>query len=94
MHKRWQQSFTAFANDQGFFPTKNFQVGTFKKHENLGEESQKKHLRLKEYGCFTCPIHCTKVGMIRRGKRHQGRPRIRDHSNSRSIRSYTRAQEE
>jgi len=62
------QSFTAFANDQGFFPAKNFQDGFFEKHENLGLESQRKHLWLREYGCFACPIHCTKLGMIRRGK--------------------------
>ena len=61
-------SVTAFANEQGFFPTKNFRDGFFEKYENLGEESQRKHLWLREYGCFACPIHCTKVGMIRRGE--------------------------
>lgn len=61
------QSFTAFANDQGFFPTRNFQEGSFEHYENLGEESQRKHLWVREYGCFACPIHCTKIGRIRRG---------------------------
>jgi len=62
------QSFTDFSNHQAFFPARNFQDGCFEGYENLGEQSQKRHLWLRESGCFSCPIHCTKVGMIRRGK--------------------------
>lgn len=58
----------SFANDQGLYPTRNFQDGCFEKAENLGSESQSKNLWLREFGCFACPIHCSKIGMIRKGR--------------------------
>ena len=60
-------SVVEFANTEGFFPALNFQDGFFEKYRNFDNISQEKNLWLREYGCFACPIHCTKVGMIRKG---------------------------
>jgi len=61
-------SFVSFSNDQGLYPTRNFQDGMFEGAENLTDTSQRKNFWLREYGCFACPIHCSKVGIIRRGE--------------------------
>jgi aldehyde:ferredoxin oxidoreductase len=65
--KRGTPSVARFANVEGFFPARNFRDGFFEKYRDLDDENQRKHLWLREYGCFACPIHCSKIGMIRRG---------------------------
>lgn len=56
-----------FANEEGFFPVKNFQDGYSRTAENLNDVNQRRSYWLREYGCFACPIHCSKIGMIRKG---------------------------
>jgi aldehyde:ferredoxin oxidoreductase len=60
-------SFVHFSNDQGFYPTRNFKDGVFEGAEKISDIGQRENIWLKEYGCFACPIHCSKIGMIRRG---------------------------
>jgi len=61
-------SAVGFANSQGLYPTRNFYDGVNDRAaEALDDVSQRKRLWLREYGCFACPIHCTKIGRIRRG---------------------------
>jgi aldehyde:ferredoxin oxidoreductase len=61
-------AFVGFANVQGFYPTRNFYDGmSDKAAAALDDASQRKYLWTREYGCFACPIHCTKIGRIRRG---------------------------
>ncbi|MFP4168573.1 MAG: aldehyde ferredoxin oxidoreductase family protein [Desulfonatronovibrionaceae bacterium] len=57
-----------FANEAGLFPVNNFQGGWFEKAEQLGDKGQSRHLWLRNIACQGCPIHCSKVGVIRRGK--------------------------
>jgi len=60
-------AFIAFANEQALFPVRNFQDGYSQKAEYLDDVNQRKSFWLREYSCFACPVHCTKVGMIRKG---------------------------
>jgi aldehyde:ferredoxin oxidoreductase len=61
-------AFVGFANSQGLYPTRNFYDGVYDKAASaLDDVSQRKYLWTREYGCFACPIHCTKIGRIRRG---------------------------
>jgi len=61
-------AFLEFANSQGLFPSRNFYDGVDDKAaSSLNDSSQRKCLWTREYGCFACPIHCTKIGRIRRG---------------------------
>ena len=61
-------SFVGFANSQGLYPSRNFYDGVDDKAASaLDDTSQRKFLWTREYGCFACPIHCTKIGRLRRG---------------------------
>ena len=60
-------AFIPFANEQALYPVRNFQDGYSEKAENLNDVKQRKSFWLREYGCFACPVHCTKIGMIRKG---------------------------
>ncbi len=61
-------AFVGFANSQGLYPTRNFYDGVSDKVASaLDDVSQRKYLWTREYGCFACSIHCTKIGRIRRG---------------------------
>ena len=61
-------AFVGFASSQGLYPTRNFYDGVNDKAASaLDDVSQRKYLWTREYGCFACPIHCTKIGRIRRG---------------------------
>ena len=60
-------AFIPFANEQALYPIRNFQDGYSEKAENLNDVEQRKSFWLREYGCFACPVHCTKIGMIRKG---------------------------
>lgn len=63
--------FVLFSNELGFYPTRNFQDGVFEKAEALSAEAQSKRLWIREVGCFACPIHCSRICVIRRGS-HAG----------------------
>lgn len=60
-------AFVRFSNLQGFYPVKNFQDGFSETAENLDDVNQRKSYWIREYGCFACPLHCSKIGMIRKG---------------------------
>ncbi len=57
-----------FANREGLLPVKNYQKGTFDP-KGLAEEAQRKEIWLRDVGCAACPISCSKIGVIRQGKR-------------------------
>ncbi|MEM3421477.1 MAG: aldehyde ferredoxin oxidoreductase family protein [Candidatus Hadarchaeum sp.] len=56
-----------FSNMQGFFPTKNFQDGHIENGERLSGLSQSKLLWLRRAACFSCPIICSAISVIRNG---------------------------
>lgn len=58
----------AFSNKEGFYPTRNFQEQIFEKADAFSPETQRKRLWLKNRACFACPVHCSKVGVIKRGR--------------------------
>lgn len=57
-----------FANEQGLLPVENYRKGTFDP-VGLAEDAQKEQIWLRDVGCASCPIRCSKVGVIKRGKR-------------------------
>ena len=57
-----------FANETGLFPSRNFQGSRFENADKLGDKGQSRHLWLRNIACQGCPIHCSKMGVIRRGK--------------------------
>ncbi len=57
-----------FANETGLFPSRNFQGSWFENADKLGDKGQSKHLWLRNIACQGCPIHCSKMGVIRQGK--------------------------
>jgi aldehyde:ferredoxin oxidoreductase len=60
--------FVGFANEEGFFSTRNYQDVVFEDAENIAGESQKNYLWIRGKVCFACVIPCTKVGIVRKGK--------------------------
>lgn len=60
-----------FANDEYLLPTHNYFDGNFEGADGLNAVSQSKKLWLRNVACASCPIACSKVGIIRRG-RHKG----------------------
>lgn len=58
--------FVDFANDQGFFPWRNFQDQTFKKANGLAGETQREKIWIKRRACYACPIRCTYISMLKR----------------------------
>jgi aldehyde:ferredoxin oxidoreductase len=58
-----------FANDEFLLPTYNYYDGTFEGASGLNAVSQSKQLWLRNVACASCPIACSKVGKIRRGRR-------------------------
>ena len=57
-----------FSNESGLLPVYNYQRGTFNP-ETLAHEAQSQEIWLRDAACHSCPIRCSKVGVIRRGKR-------------------------
>lgn len=55
-----------FANLEGFYPTKNFQDGHIKGGERLSGMSQSKSLWIKRLACFSCPIRCSSLSLIKK----------------------------
>jgi aldehyde:ferredoxin oxidoreductase len=56
-----------FSNNEGFLPARNFQDGYTENATYLDDVHQRESFWLREVGCFACPIHCSKIGMIRKG---------------------------
>jgi aldehyde:ferredoxin oxidoreductase len=56
------------SNLLGFFPVKNFEDGVYQHVDKINGDAQDAGFNLRDIGCFACPIHCTKVGKIRKGK--------------------------
>ncbi len=59
-----------FAHSEGLLPVNNYQRGTFNP-DGLSNQAQNKQIWLRDEGCASCPIRCSKVGVIRDGK-HKG----------------------
>ena len=59
-----------FANESGLLPVYNYQQGTFEP-ETLANEAQAREIWLRDTACNSCPIRCSKIGVIRKGK-HRG----------------------
>ncbi|MGM0610802.1 MAG: aldehyde ferredoxin oxidoreductase family protein [Thermodesulfobacteriota bacterium] len=68
LRKAGTASAVEFANETGLFPTNNFQGSYFPDAEKLGDKGQSRHLWLGNIACLGCPIFCSKIGVIRRGK--------------------------
>lgn len=58
-----------FANDEHLLPAYNYYDGAFEGASGLNAEAQRKQLWLRDVACLGCPIACSKVGRIRRGRR-------------------------
>jgi aldehyde:ferredoxin oxidoreductase len=56
-----------FANSEGFFPTRNFQDGSIRGAEKLSGRIQSKAVRFRKVACFSCPIRCGHLLMIKKG---------------------------
>jgi aldehyde:ferredoxin oxidoreductase len=56
-----------FANDQGYFPYKNFQDQTYRDADRLAGEAQSKRIWTRRRSCYSCPIRCTFVSVLKRG---------------------------
>jgi aldehyde:ferredoxin oxidoreductase len=58
-----------FANHQHLLPTYNYARGAFDDASGLNAQTQRQELWLRDVACLGCPIACSKVGRIRRGRR-------------------------
>ncbi len=58
-----------FANDEFLLPTRNYFDGVFEGAAGLNAISQGKKIWLRNVACASCPIACSKVGKVRRGRR-------------------------
>jgi len=58
-----------FANDEFLLPTRNYYDGNFDGADGLNAVSQNKRFWLRNVACASCPIACSKVGIVRRGRR-------------------------
>ena len=57
-----------FSHSEGLLPVHNYQKGTFNP-QGLAHGAQQEKIWLRDVGCASCPIRCSKVGVIREGKR-------------------------
>ena len=68
MLKLWQRqgtaSVTEWANEQGAFPTRNFQSGFFKDHKNISGDVMEKETVVTNKACFGCPMACGKYAKV------------------------------
>jgi aldehyde:ferredoxin oxidoreductase len=55
-------------NEWGVLPTRNFQTSYFEKNEKLDALYVKKKLYQKNRACFGCPIACSHIRMIKKGR--------------------------
>jgi len=58
-------------SEKGALPTYNFQQASFLGAENIAGPAHEKRLWVRNIACMGCPIACSKMGIIRRGK-HRG----------------------
>jgi len=66
--KRWGTARTViFANDQDLIPTRNFQEATFEGADSLSAETLEKRFWIKHKACHSCPVNCSKLGVIKKG---------------------------
>ena len=60
-------------NQNGLYPTRNFQTGVFEKtHEICGEALVEKGYLVKNKPCFSCPIGCGRVSKLPSGREGEG----------------------
>ena len=60
-------------NQNGLYPTKNFQFGTFEDTEEVaGEALVEKGYLQKNKGCYACPIQCGRVVELPNGRTGEG----------------------
>ncbi len=68
MLKLWQRqgtaSVTVWANEQGVFPTRNFQSGFFKDHKKISGDVMEKETVVTNKACFGCPMACGKYARV------------------------------
>jgi len=57
----------SFANEMGFFPTRNYSRGTFDGLARIDPAVHAERLWLRHMACLGCPIHCAKAAVVRRG---------------------------
>lgn len=55
-------------NENGIFPTRNFQTGVFPEADKISGETMEKTILTKRAACFACPIGCGRVTEIKSGK--------------------------
>jgi len=55
-------------NENGLFPTRNFQTGVFPEADKISGETMEKTILTKRAACFACPIGCGRVTEIKSGK--------------------------
>jgi aldehyde:ferredoxin oxidoreductase len=59
--------FVNFANDQGFYPWRNFKDQAFKEADKLAGETQRDRIWIKRRACYACPIRCAYISMLKSG---------------------------
>lgn len=58
----------SFAQQIGTLPTKNYYKGQYEAADEIATESQRETLWFRHKACHSCPVACSKVGRIFRGK--------------------------
>jgi aldehyde:ferredoxin oxidoreductase len=58
-------------NQQGCFPTRYWQSGTFEHWQKLSADYMQDHFEVQRHGCPNCFLQCTKLCRVREG-RHRG----------------------
>ncbi len=60
-------------NENGLYPTRNFQTGVFEKtYEICGEALVEKGYLKKNKGCYACPIQCGRLVELPNGRKGEG----------------------
>ncbi len=60
-------SLLPFSNEFGFFPVENFKDGSTSRAESISAAAHESRVWMRHWACAGCPIHCGKMGMIKRG---------------------------
>lgn len=55
-------------NEMGAYPTRNFQEEVFEGASETSGEAIRENILLRNRACFACPIACTRVTEVRKGK--------------------------
>ncbi|MHA1580628.1 MAG: aldehyde ferredoxin oxidoreductase family protein [Candidatus Freyarchaeota archaeon] len=55
-------------NENGMFPTRNFQTGVFPEADKISGETMAETILTKRAACFACPIGCGRVTEVKAGK--------------------------